>query len=84
MWLQGLLPNMMAAHGEEFPDLIDPEALEYGLERYGMETRRLLSVLNLHLSDGRDFIAGDEFTVADMATVPWISDLLVRFFPLFL
>jgi GST-like protein len=48
-------------------------AAEFGVERFGHEATRLLHTLETHLSDGRDFIvAGTEFTIADMAIMPWV------------
>lgn len=44
--------------------------VEYGLERYGAEAKRLLSVLEGRLSQ-HPFLAG-EYSIADMATYPWI------------
>jgi len=49
-----------------------PEKLPYAIERYVKETSRLYGVLNKHLSDGRDFICGDQYTIADMACYPWV------------
>lgn len=37
-----------------------------------METKRILHVLELHL-EGKEFIVGDEYTLADMAIMPWIK-----------
>ena len=42
----------------------------FSIRRYVDESRRLLEVLNTRLS-GRDWIAGDEYSIADMATYPW-------------
>jgi len=50
-----------------------PERLPYAIDRYVKETARLYGVLNQHLDDGRDFIAGDEYSIADMACYPWIA-----------
>lgn len=49
-----------------------PEVLPYAIERYVKETSRLYGVLNKHLSDGRAFIGGDAYSIADMACYPWI------------
>ncbi len=43
-------------------------------DRYVAETRRLLKVLNERL-EGRDWIMGDEYTIADIATFPWVRNL---------
>jgi GST-like protein len=44
---------------------------DYGVARYGMEVQRLCSVLDNHFSDGRTYICGDEYTIADMICLPW-------------
>jgi GST-like protein len=44
-------------------------------DRYVAEARRLLAVLNHQLAD-RDWIMGDEYTIADIATFPWVNNLL--------
>lgn len=47
------------------------ELIPYAIERYVKETARLYAVLNHRLAD-RDFIAGPEYSIADMACFPWI------------
>jgi GSH-dependent disulfide-bond oxidoreductase len=44
-------------------------------DRYVAESRRLLGVLDQHLA-GRDWIMGDEYTIADIATWPWVNNLV--------
>ena len=44
-------------------------------DRYVAESRRLLGVLEKHLT-GRDWIMGDHYTIADVATFPWIRNLI--------
>jgi GST-like protein len=51
-----------------------PVRVEYGLERYTNETHRLLSVLEGRL-DGREYLAAGEYTIADIATYPWLRYL---------
>ena len=48
-----------------------PEQLPYAIDRYVRETGRLYGVLNKRLAD-REFVAGDQYTIADMASYPWI------------
>ena len=48
-----------------------PEKIPYAIDRYVNETRRLYGVLNQRL-EGRAFIAGKDYTIADMAAYPWI------------
>jgi len=45
------------------------QVLEYGTARYGMENRRLLSVMDLHLN-AREWFVGDEYSIADIACYP--------------
>lgn len=49
-----------------------PEPVPYAIERYSKEAQRLLGVLDRRLA-GRDFIAGDSYSIADMACYPWIN-----------
>ena len=46
-----------------------PEQVPYAIERYVKETNRLYGVLNRRLQD-RTFIAGADYTIADMAAYP--------------
>lgn len=48
-----------------------PEKIPYAMERYIKETNRLYGVLDRRLN-GREFIAGDVYTIADIAAYPWI------------
>jgi GST-like protein len=48
-----------------------PEKIPYAIERYVNETRRLYGVLDRRL-DGRAFVAGKDYSIADMAAYPWI------------
>src|SRR5580704_1456488 len=45
------------------------------LQRYVTESKRLLAVLNLRL-EAREWLMGENYTIADMATLPWISNLI--------
>eukprot|EP00271_Cylindrocystis_brebissonii_P017056 TRINITY_DN4272_c0_g2_i1.p1 TRINITY_DN4272_c0_g2~~TRINITY_DN4272_c0_g2_i1.p1 ORF type:complete len:310 (-),score=31.50 TRINITY_DN4272_c0_g2_i1:797-1726(-) len=54
------------------------EARNYGVARYGMEVQRLCDVLDKHL-EGKQYIMGDEYTLADMASFPWLLSVR-RFF----
>ena len=49
-----------------------PEDIAYAKERYRKEAERLLGVLDKQL-EGRAFIAGADYSIADMASYPWIS-----------
>jgi GST-like protein len=54
--------------GKDFPD-------KRPLERYVAESKRLLGVLDLHLRE-RAWIMGGEYSIADIATFPWIGNLI--------
>ncbi len=49
-----------------------PEKIEYAIGRYQRETKRLYTVLDSRLRDN-EFIAGDFYSIADMASYPWIT-----------
>ena len=48
-----------------------PEKVEYGIDRYTREVSRLYGVLDRQLR-GRAFVAGDDYSIVDMAIYPWI------------
>ena len=68
-WQMGGL-GPMAGQNHHFVQYA-PEKIPYAIERYVKETNRLYGVLNKRLAD-RAFVAGDEYTIADMASYPWI------------
>ena len=51
-----------------------PEKLEYPINRYAMEVKRQFDVLNRRLAD-QEFVAGPDYTIADMAIWPWYGGL---------
>lgn len=51
-----------------------PEKIRYAIDRYAMETKRLLDVLDQHLAKN-EYLAGDEYSIADMASWPWYGAL---------
>ena len=71
-WLNWQMGNQgpMAGQAGHFRNYA-PEKIEYGIERYTNEARRLYGVLDKRL-EGREFIA-DEYSVADIASWPWIA-----------
>lgn len=60
----------MAGQNHHF-SVYAPEKIPYAIERYVKETNRLYGVLDRRL-EGRTFILGDEYSVADIASYPWI------------
>lgn len=61
----------MAGQNHHFSNYA-PEKIPYAIDRYVKETNRLYGVLDRRL-DGREFIAGDDYTIADIAAYPWIE-----------
>lgn len=55
--------------------LYSKEKIPYGVERYTKESRRILGVMQGQLAQRR-FLAGDEYTIADIATYPWTNSIL--------
>lgn len=50
-----------------------PEKIQYGIDRYVNETRRLYGVLNTHLKDSKSgFLVGDHISIADITTIGWV------------
>jgi GST-like protein len=69
-WQMGGL-GPMAGQNHHF-NRFAPEKLPYAIQRYLKETARLYGVLDKRLAD-RVFVAGDEYSIADMAIYPWID-----------
>ena len=68
-WQMGGL-GPMAGQNHHFSQYA-PEKIPYAIERYVKETSRLYGVLNKRLAE-REFICGKQYTIADMASYPWI------------
>ncbi|AMW85473.1 glutathione S-transferase N-terminal domain-containing protein [Pseudomonas yamanorum] len=68
-WQMGGL-GPMAGQNHHFSQFA-PEKIPYAIKRYVDETARLYGVLDRRLAD-RTFVAGDEYSIADMAIYPWI------------
>jgi GST-like protein len=68
-WQMGGL-GPMAGQNHHFSQYA-PEKIPYAVDRYVKETGRLYAVLNKRLSD-REFVAGDDYSIADIAAYPWI------------
>ncbi|HEY6354504.1 MAG TPA: glutathione S-transferase C-terminal domain-containing protein, partial [Burkholderiaceae bacterium] len=51
-----------------------PSKIEYAIDRYAMEVKRQLDVLDRRLA-GNAYLAGDEYTIADIAVWPWYGAL---------
>lgn len=69
-WQMGGLGPMTGQYGHFH--VYAPEVIAYARDRYAREALRLLRVLDTRLKD-RAFIAGDAYSIADMACYPWIN-----------
>ena len=67
-WQMGSAPFLGGGFGHFYA--YAPEKFEYPINRYAMETKRQLDVLNRHLAT-RTYMAGDDYTIADIAIYPW-------------
>lgn len=69
-WQVGSAPFIGGGFGHFYA--YAPEKYEYPINRYAMETKRLFDVANQRLANTR-YLGGDDYTVADIATFPWIA-----------
>ncbi|UXZ04914.1 glutathione-dependent disulfide-bond oxidoreductase [Moraxella nasicaprae] len=72
MWQMGSAPFLGGGFGHFYA--YAPFAQEYPINRYAMEAKRQLDVLNQHLAT-HQYMVGDDYTVADMAIYPWYGRL---------
>ena len=70
MWQMGGLGPMAGQNGHFL--LYAPEKLPYAIERYGKEVDRLYGVLDAQLARTKGYVAGAEYSIADMAIFPWV------------
>jgi GSH-dependent disulfide-bond oxidoreductase len=68
MWQMGSAPYLGGGFGHFYA--YAPIKIEYAIDRFSMEVKRQLDVLNRQLADNA-YLAGDEYTIADMAVWPW-------------
>ena len=73
MWQMGSAPYLGGGFGHFYA--YAPHPMEYPINRFAMETKRQLDVLNRHLADN-EYMAGDEYSIADMAIRPWYGALV--------
>ena len=73
-WQMGSAPYLGGGFGHFYA--YAPEKMQYPIDRFTMETKRQLDVLDRQLAN-RPFIAGDDYTIADMAIWPWYGNLVL-------
>ncbi|ABM04606.1 Glutathione S-transferase, C-terminal domain protein [Psychromonas ingrahamii 37] len=73
-WLQGASPYLGGGFGHFYA--YAPEKLEYPIDRFTMEVKRQLDLLDKQLAE-KHFIAGDQYSIADIAIWPWYGNLVL-------
>lgn len=74
-WQMGSTPYLGGGFGHFYA--YAPTKIEYCIDRFAMEVKRQLDVLDKHLA-GHEYMAGDEYSIADMAIWPWYGGLVVN------
>jgi len=74
-WQMGSAPYLGGGFGHFYA--YAPEKIEYCINRYAMEVKRQLDVLNRNLSE-REYLIGDTYTIADMANYAWYGALVLH------
>ncbi len=72
MWQMGSAPFLGGGFGHFYA--YAPFKIEYAIDRYAMEVKRQMDVLNRRLADNA-YLGGDEYSIADMAVWPWYGGL---------
>jgi GST-like protein len=72
-WQMGSAPFLGGGFGHFYA--YAPVKIEYAIDRYAMETKRLLDVLDRRLAES-EYVAGPHYTIADMAIWPWYGGLV--------
>ncbi|AFJ45745.1 glutathione-dependent disulfide-bond oxidoreductase [Shimwellia blattae] len=73
-WLQGSAPYLGGGFGHFYH--YAPVKIEYAIDRFTMEAKRQLDVLNRQLAE-HPFVAGARYSIADMAVWPWYGNLVL-------
>ena len=74
-WQMGSAPFLGGGFGHFYA--YAPEKYEYPINRFAMEVKRQLDVLDQNLAERR-FLGGDEYTIADMAVYPWYGGVVLN------
>ena len=73
-WQMGSAPYLGGGFGHFYA--YAPEKWEYPINRFSMEVKRQLDVLDRNLAN-REFLAGSDYTIADIATFPWYGGMVM-------
>ncbi|MGH8688784.1 MAG: glutathione S-transferase family protein [Burkholderiales bacterium] len=71
-WLMFQMGGVGPMFGQAHHFIRNKEVVPYGIKRYTDETRRLYSVMNKRLGEA-PYLAGEDYTIADIATFPWVA-----------
>lgn len=74
-WQMGSAPYLGGGFGHFYA--YAPTKIEYCIDRFAMETKRQLDVMDRHLAENQYF-SGDEYTIADIAIWPWYGNLILH------
>ncbi len=74
-WQMGSAPYLGGGFGHFYN--YAPEKFQYPIDRFTMEVKRQLDVLDRHLADNQ-FMCGDEYTIADISIWPWYGGMLLN------
>ncbi len=74
-WQMGSAPFLGGGFGHFYS--YAPEKIEYCIDRYAMEVKRQLDVLDRNLAD-REYLCGDKYNIADIAVVSWYGMLVLK------
>lgn len=74
-WQMGSAPYLGGGFGHFYA--YAPTKIEYCIDRFAMEVKRQLDVLDRHLVDN-EYMCGDEYTIADMAIWPWYGGVMAN------
>ena len=72
-WQMGSAPYLGGGFGHFYS--YAPVKIEYCIDRFAMETKRQLDVLDQHLTN-RQYMCGDQYSIADIAIWPWYGNLM--------
>jgi GSH-dependent disulfide-bond oxidoreductase len=71
-WQMGAAPFLGGGFGHFY--VYAPTKIEYAIDRFAMEVKRQLDVLDRRLAEN-EYVAGDQYTIADMAIAPWYGQI---------
>ncbi|MBO0903369.1 glutathione-dependent disulfide-bond oxidoreductase [Jiella sonneratiae] len=74
-WQMGSAPFLGGGFGHFYA--YAPMKIQYAIDRYAMEVKRQLDVLDRHLADN-EYLAGADYSIADMATWPWYGRIAAK------